>query len=53
MNEQTIVNPDNLIADPAAEETVRDLQLYKAYAAKCCEQNKDFETFSEFRNPTL
>jgi hypothetical protein len=53
MNEQTIVKPENLIADPQAEQTVKDLNLYKQYAAKCCEQGKDFESFSEFRNPTL
>jgi len=53
MSEQVITNTDNLIADPQAEQTVKDLQLYKSYAAKCVEQGKDFESFSEFRNPTL
>lgn len=53
MNEAIITQPENLIVDPQAEQTVKDLDLYKQYAAKCCEQGKDFESFSEFRNPTL
>ena len=47
-----LIDGETEVSESAAA-TFKDIQLYRSYAEQCVLQNKDFETFSEFRYPVI